>query len=118
VVNDCTVIGAPAQSADGTFTPSGLRTGGKVTEVDIDDATWTALPPTALAGRNAVRIQNRTGFEIKTNYDSFAVLPAGYVGMVISDKGEAYYDITDAIPIYAKAASGAGTITLFIEEVS
>lgn len=115
---DCVVIGAPAQTSDGTFTPSGLRNGGKVTEVVIDDVTWTALPPTALPDRNAMRIQNRTGFEIKTNYDSFGPLPIGYIGMVISDKGEAYYDITDAIPIYAKAVSGAGTITLFIEEVS
>lgn len=99
----------------GTFSPSGLKNGGKVTEVDIDDTTWTAIPGTALTLRNALSIQNRTGVECKINYDNAVV---GYVGIVIPDAGERFYDITDDIVVYAKAAPGSGTVTLFIEELS
>lgn len=95
------------------FTPSGLRNAGRVTEVQLNSATWTALPAAALTGRNAIAIQNPTGTEIKINYSSGVV---GYVGMVIGAGGERTYDVTDAIPIYAKSASGTPTIN--VEELS
>ena len=96
-----------------TYIPSGLRTAGRITEVVINDTTWTALPIASLANRNAISIQNRTGVEIKINYDNTVV---GYVGMTVPDQYERHYDITDAIIIYAKAA--AGSVSLTIEEIS
>jgi hypothetical protein len=95
--------------------PSGLRNGGKVTEVTINDITWTALPSTALTDRNAMSIINRSGVEVKVNYDNSV---AGYVGVPINNNDERYYDIKDTIVIYAKATTGAGSVTLIIEEIS
>lgn len=96
-----------------TSTPSGLNIGGKVTEVTLNDTTWTPLPLTPLTDRNAVAIQNRSGIEVKINYDNTAI---GYLGMVIPTGGERFYDLTDDILIYAKASSG--TPILNIEELA
>jgi len=101
-------------SAKGVFKFSGLNTGGKVTAVVLNDSTWSALPTTALSNRNAISIQNRSGHEIKLNYDNSVV---GYVGMTISNGEERQYDITDAIVIYAKAISGT-TPTIMVEEIA
>jgi len=98
----------------GTFTPSGLRVAGRVTEVLLSTTSWTALPPGgALDNRNAINIQNYSGDEIKLNFD-----PAepGYVGIYLNDQSERNYDIKDSIEIFAKAKTG-GTI-LTIEEIS
>lgn len=98
----------------GTFTPSGLRVAGRVTEVLLSTTEWTALPPSgALDNRNAINIQNYSGDEVKLNFD-----PAepGYVGIYLNDQSERNYDIKDSIEIFAKAKTG-GTI-LTIEEIS
>lgn len=100
-------------SVSGTLTPSGLKTGGLITEVTLNSTTWTAIPATPLSGRNAIGIQNRSGIEIKINYSSAVV---GYVGVVVPTGGERYYDITDQIVLYAKSTSGTPTIT--IEEIA
>lgn len=107
---------APIADPTVTFTPSGLRNGGRITEVTLSDVAWTVLPATALASRNAMSIQNVSGSEIKVNYDFTAPLPAGYVGTVIPSGGERQYDITDAIPLYAKAETGSPII--IVEEIS
>ena len=97
----------------GEFTPTGLTTAGLLTPVILSDAAWTALPPSALTDRNAISIQNVSGVEIKVNYDNTEV---GYVGVAVESGAERFYNITDSIPIYAKAASG--TPTIMIEEIS
>jgi hypothetical protein len=97
-----------------SFSYSGLNIAGKVTEVVLNDTTWTALPATALTSRNAIRIQNYSGVEVKTNYDTGI---SGYVGMVIdANGGHAAYDISPNIVIYGKTASGSATV--FVEELS
>lgn len=93
--------------------PSGLRNGGRITEVTLGATGWTKLPDMALPGRNALGIQNLSGIQIKLNY---APNTAGYEGVVIADHSERYYDITDAISIYAKAEAGSPTVT--VEEIS
>jgi hypothetical protein len=105
----------PASTLSGTVNavPSGLRNGGLITEVALNAASWTALPATALPNRNAIAIQNLSGTEIKVNYSSSV---AGYVGMVLASGSERYYDITDAIVLYAKASAGTPTVT--VEELS
>ncbi len=100
-------------SAKGEFTFSGLKNGGRVSTITINSATWTKIPAIPLDGRNAISIQNYSGVEIKINYSD---LIGGYVGIVIPDKGERYYDITDAIEIFAKCESGTASLT--IEELS
>lgn len=101
-------------SAKGEFTFSGLKTGGKVTEVTLNDTTWTALPGTSLAARNAIAIQNVSADDIKLNYDDGV---AGYIGVLITAGGERQYDITDGITVYGKSASGT-TPTINIEELA
>jgi len=92
---------------------SGLNTGGKITEVTINDSSWTALPTTALSGRNALSIQNLSGGEIKINYDNTV---GTYTGIVIQNGAERYYDVGETIIIYAKSLSGNRTIN--IEELA
>jgi hypothetical protein len=100
-------------TASGEFSTSGLKTGGKITEVTVNDSTWTALPPTPLTGRNALAIQNQSGIEIKVNYLN---TEPGYVGMVVADGIERFYDIKDTILIYGK--SSGGDAILNIEELA
>lgn len=97
----------------GEFKFSGLGIAGRVTIVSVDSASWTALPATPLANRNGLSIQNLSGVAVKLGYDN---LEPGYVGVVLPDGGERFYNITDSIPIYAKSASG--TVSLTIEELS
>lgn len=100
-------------TVSGQVTLKGLNIAGKMTTVTLNTATWTALPPVALANRNAIRIQNQSAIEIKTNYDPTTV---GYVGIIIAANGSDAYDITENIIVYAKASSG--TPTIMIEELS
>jgi hypothetical protein len=97
----------------GEFTPTGLKNGGRVTEVTLSDSAWTALPPSgALLNRNAINIQNYSGSQIKINY----VSNVGYIGTLINDNSERNYDITEHIQLYARAEVGAPVIIL--EEIS
>lgn len=101
-------------SAEGEFTFSGLKTGGKITEVTLNDSSWISLPVTALSGRNAIAIQNYSPSDIKLNYDNGE---AGYIGVTVPAGGERQYDITDGIVIYGKSESGT-TPTVTIEELA
>jgi len=100
-------------AVSGTFTPSGLNIAGRITQVTLNAVTWTALPATPLADRNALSIQNQSVIELKLHYDPTTV---GYVGVTVPVNGERFYEITDNIIMYAKSASG--TPTILIEELS
>jgi len=93
----------------GTFTPSGLTTGGKITEVTLASGSWTALPASALANRNGLGIQNETSIKIKVGYDSGE---AGFVGWNVYPGGEFFIDLTDSVTVYAKSETGTPTITV------
>jgi hypothetical protein len=108
-----TAVRVTGQNFSGTFEASGLKTGGRFTEVTIDNTAWFALPATALTNRNAIRIQNRTTQEIKINFDP---LETGYKGMVVDAGAEAYYDIKDTVVIYAKSISSS--CILYVEEIA
>lgn len=98
----------------GTFTPTGLRVAGKITQVLLSTTSWTALPPGGpLDNRNAINIQNYSGDEIKLQFDP--TVP-GYDGVYLNDQSERNYDIKDTIQIYAKAKTGGSIIT--VEEIS
>jgi len=97
----------------GEISPSGLKNGGRVTVVELNDYEWTALPPTALTDRNAIGIQNSSAQNIKVNFDPSVV---GFVGMTIASESERTYDITDAIVIYGRCQSD--TVEINVEEIS
>jgi len=96
-------------------TQRGLSKAGKVTEIEINDTTWTALPGTPQEDRNAISIQNTDPLssEIKINYADDIV---GYKGVVIASGSERFYDITDGIQLYGKAKIGTFNVT--VEEIS
>jgi len=100
-------------TAKGEFKLTGLNVGGRITEVEINDSTWTPLPEDALENRNAISIQNRSGIEIKLNYDDSV---ESYSGIIVDNGSERFYDITDTIPIYAKSQSG--TVIINVEEIA
>jgi hypothetical protein len=98
----------------GTFTPSGLRIAGRVTEVLLSTTEWTALPPGGpLADRNAINIQNYSGDEIRLNYSN--TIP-GFTGIILNDQSERAIDVKDTIQIYAKARIGGSVI--IVDEIS
>jgi hypothetical protein len=99
-------------SARGEFRFTGLKDGGRVTEVVLTDSSWMPLPLVPLTNRNAISIQNPTATPIKINYET----PSGYEGMVISGEGERFYDITEAIVLYGRSSSG--TVTINVEEIA
>lgn len=103
----------PNMSVTGSVTLSGLNKRGLITTVTLNDTTWTALPPTALVDRNAMRIQNQSAVALKTEYDNTVV---GFDGMLIVAGGEVMYDIKDNIKVYAKCQTG--TVNVKVEELS
>lgn len=59
----------PYEADPGTVIyPSGLRNGGLITLVPLTTGIWSPLPPTPLAMRNAISIQNFSGVDIALNY--------------------------------------------------
>ena len=92
---------------------TGLRRGGKITEVELSSTEWRALPATPLTARNAISIQNLSAINIKINYDKDEL---NYFGVQILAGVERFYDVTEYIIIYAKSQSGNPKI--IIEELS
>jgi hypothetical protein len=107
-----TIAGSVAVTGSVDATPAGLHIGGKITQVTLSAAAWTQLPPSHLALRNSLSIQNVSGTEIKINYDN---TEPGYVGVTVASGSERHY-LVGQIPIYAKAA--AGTPTIQTEEIA
>lgn len=100
-------------SATGEFSPTGLKFGGKMTPVALNNSTWTPLPPSPLFNRNAINIQNYSGSNIIVNFDN--TIPI-YEGIQINDQNERNYDIKQTIQIFAKSeVSGA---IIMVEEIS
>lgn len=109
-----TAVRVTGENFSGNFSVSGLTTGGRHKVVTLNAVTWTALPATPLANRNAMAVQNESATNVKLNFDSAAV---GFVGMtVLPNGGERQYDITDDILIYGKCA--AGSVTVNVEEIA
>jgi len=93
--------------------PSGLTTGGLISEVPLTTGAWAALPTVPLTGRNAICIQNLSGEAILINYvDTVGVT----IGIMIPNGGQRYYDIGDSIILYGRAV--AGTPSIIIEEIA
>ena len=90
----------------------GANTAGIVTEIVIDNTSWTALPTTPLVNRDGLGIQNPNNQEIKLNFAT----PAGYIGWAIAKQGETFLDLKDTVTIYAK--SNTSSITIVIMEMT
>jgi hypothetical protein len=103
----------PLDNLNVTVSQTSLHGSGIVTDVTLNDATWTALPPTPLVGRSAVAVQNNSGQSVKINYDN---TEPGFVGVLLPDGQDRFYDISDQIVQYAKSSSGAAVIQ--VEELS
>lgn len=97
----------------GHLEASGQSIAGRVTDVTINNLTWTALPATPLANRNALVIQNRSGQLIKLNYSSGV---SGFTGVAVDHHGERSYDMGASIILYAKSETSSCIVT--VEEIS
>jgi hypothetical protein len=104
---------AQGTTLTGTLIPSGLTTQGLLTKVTINNTTWTALPPTALTGRNALSIQNISASSMVLDY---VTTNAAVEGVVVGVSAERFYSITDQIIIYGKSV--AATANILIEELA
>lgn len=100
------------QDVSGSFSLTGPSTGGLISEVTVNDTTWTRVPTTDLASRKAVSFQNYSGQTMKLNYNNATV---GFVGVYLPTNSERQYD-QDDIAIYAKCTSGTATLT--VEEIA
>lgn len=94
--------------------PAGLTREGKITEVTVSETTWTPLPATALADRNALGVQNRSGSSLRLNYDPLAPIT---VGIVIPNNIDRFYNITDSIVVYAVTLAGS-PVVVTVEELA
>jgi hypothetical protein len=97
----------------GSVTQAGLNIGGRVTEVILNDTSWTALPPATLAKRNSIQVQNFSGVDIKINY--IADNTSDF-GVVVRDSSERIYMITEGIILYGR--SSQGTVSIIVEEIA
>jgi hypothetical protein len=79
---DDEVIVRTSAEISGEITPVGLSEGGLITEVTLSSTSWNALPSTSLTNRRQLNIQNRSGLEIKINYDN---TETAYIGVIIPD---------------------------------
>lgn len=104
----------PVTVASGTFVPSGLRTKGLITLVDIDNTQWWPVPPTPLVARNSISIQNLSGQAILMEFDNTKPLSEGWT---IFNNGVEGTDVTDNIIIYAIATTAA-PCTIVAKELS
>ncbi len=87
---------------------------GKLTLVEINDTTWTAIPVTPLADRHAVSIQNRTGQSLYYNWEASDV-DAVYKGWVVPNGYERSWPVQIGAVLYFKSTSG--TVKLMVEEL-
>lgn len=109
---DVVVIGGVVS---GNFTPQGLTTAGLVTVLNIDDTQWYEAPPTALANRNNISIQNQStnGGTMIWNYSASAPSTAGFQ---VGPGSSRSLSITGSIPVYIRMLSGTGIAC--VEELS
>lgn len=108
-----TAVRVTATNFSGSFTPSGLTVGGKLTKVILNNVTWTALPPVALINRNALSIQNISSSQIVIDYETVNPLVEG---VSIGSGAERFYSIKDTIIIYGKSVAASAII--LIEELA
>jgi len=97
--------------------PSGLRTGGRLTNLTLTDGTWVNIPTTSLLNRNTVGIQNESGNFIYVQFD-FDGDPntEGYTtGWKVKDGGEFFMDVKDGIDIWVLPETGSTPLITIME---
>ena len=96
---------------DNEFTPTGLQVGGKITHIlGVDGTAWVEMPITALAGRNAIQIFNRSATDILyLEFDN--TVPTGD-GIPVAIGGYWATDIAPTIPVYASTGGAAVKVTV------
>ena len=103
----------------GTFTPSGLRTKGQVTTLNIT-STASAIPATPLTKRNALSLTNLSAFTLFIGYTTSVTADRSIgtnAGWEVGPNEGFSVDITDSIQIYGIAESG-NTILVKVMELS
>lgn len=97
----------------GKLATQGLSRAGKVTSVALNTTTWTALPAASLTLRNTIAIQNRSGQDIRLNFDPLASVSDGWL---LPDQYERSYPIAENVLIYA--VSTVSNVSITVEELA
>lgn len=104
----------------GSFSLTGLKTAGRITEVIVDDTGWVPLPATLdiLANTNSVEVQNNSGNgnTLLLNFVSGALIGNATIGRRVVDGGFKNYAIQPGIVIYGRMQVGTGLVT--VEQLS
>lgn len=97
-----------------TTAVTGLFNEGRITIMSLDDTAWVELPPSVLAGRNSISLQNQSdnGGTLLLNYTDAA---PGNEGIRIED-GETRVMTLGGIRVYGRMAFGTGTVA--VEEIA
>lgn len=102
----------------GDFTPSGLKTAGRITTMNVTD-TVTLLPTTNLTARNSLSITNLSAGD--TLYVGFSNLVTAdrtlgtNAGWEVGPNEGLNFDITDDIDIYGIAEAGKTVLVKIME---
>lgn len=97
----------------GKLATQGLSRSGKITTVLLNTLTWSALPASSLTLRNTIAIQNRTGQDIRLNFDPLAPISDGWL---LPDQYERSYPIAENVLIYA--VSTVSSVSITVEELA
>ena len=103
-------------SVKGTFTPSGLTKGMRITTMNVGDVA-IKLPISALSERNAISIQNKGNSTIYLgNIDVTADTVIGTTsGWEVLAGSYMNFDVTDAIEIYGRCTTGNSVVIKILE---
>ena len=113
IIGSCIDQSVTSSTVNGSVAQSGLNIGGKVTEVELVNFEWRAMPEIPLENRNSIQVQNFSGVDIKINY-----VPnhSSSFGVIVKDSTERIYMIKDNIIIYGR--SSEGSVKIIVEEIA
>jgi len=98
----------------GSFVQSGLFVSMTVTNLTVTDVA-TALPTTALVGRNSILIENRGANPMFLDDAATVTATGALQGWEIIATGQFGTDITDAIPLFGICGAGLSTTVKLLE---
>lgn len=97
----------------GTLNIQGVSQEGKIQQLALTTAAWTAAPLSPLANRNSLIVQNLSNRTVIWNYTNNASVT---IGFHIPPNGIREIAITDTVIVYLRSLVGAATV--IVEELA
>jgi len=80
--------------------------------VNCPNSAWTALPTTAMAGRNYIRVYNKGEHKLYLSFDDSAVVQHR---MAIAGAEVVDFPVGDNLTLYGRSG-GAGSVRVIVQE--